>query len=259
MKPIKLHHQVKGEGEPLVLIAGFSADHMAWLPLVDSLSRHFQVVTFDNRGAGQSPTPDEPSTIDNFVHDTLGLMDDLGIEKAHILGQSMGTIIGQYIAAGHPERVNKLILSNSFTKSDKTSHYAFRLIGHLMEDQAPRERYMEAMLPWCFSNEFLSHQANVDLIIDLYKSNPYPQSVQGFWSQFNAALEADTSPIMHKIKAKTLIIACDEDLLTNLNDAREVHAGIEGSELVIIKGMAHVPHVERPAEFIEIVLNFLKG
>ncbi len=256
---MQLYHEVKGEGDALVLITGFTADHMAWLPLIDPFAKDYKVVTFDNRGVGQSPTPDGKSTIEDFAKDTIGLMDDLGIEKAHVLGQSMGTVIAQYMAADYPDRINKLILSNGYINADKTSEFAFRLIGHLMEDGVPRERIMEAFLPWCFSNEFLSHSANVDIIIDLYKSNPTPQTIKGFWLQYEAVYTVDTRPLLPRIKAPTLIIAGEEDLLTNMKDAQELHEGIAGSQLEVIPKMAHVPHVEVPELFIEIVENFLKS
>ena len=255
---VPLYHQVTGEGEPILMISGLSADHMAWLPLIDPLSRQYKVITFENRGCGQSPSPNGTSTIEHFAHDTIALMDQLNIDKAHIVGQSMGTTIAQYIAADFPNRVDKLILSNGMTKSDKTSEYAFRLIGHLMDDGAPRKRIMEALLPWSFSNNFLDNKDNVDLIIDFYLHNPNPQTIEGFWLQYKAVYSVDTTPLLPKIKAPTLIIAGDEDLLTNLKDAEVLQRGIKGSQLTVIPNMAHVPHVEDPEHFLKIVQDFLR-
>jgi len=254
---VPLYHQVQGEGYPLLLIPGLTADHMTWLPLIDPLAKQYQVVTFDNRGSGQSPTPKGTSTIEHFAHDTIALMDELKIDKAHIVGQSMGTAIAQYIAADFPERVDKLILSNGMTKSDKTSEFAFRLIGHLMDDGISRVRIMEAFLPWCFSNKFLDHQDNVDLIIDFYMHNPNPQSIEGFWLQYDAIYSVDTTPLLPKIKAPTLILAGEEDLLTNLKDADELYQGIQGARLEAIPEMAHVFHVEDPEHFLKLTMDFL--
>lgn len=256
---VPLFHQVSGEGYPLLLIAGLSADHRSWLPLVDPLSQDYQVVAFDNRGSGQSPVPKEMSTIEHFAHDTIALMDQLNIEKAHIIGQSMGAYIAQYIAADFPDRVSKLVLSNGTTKSDKISEYAFRLVGHLMEDGETQVRTMEALLPWSFTNDFLAHPTNVDLILDFFLHNPHPITIEGYWMQFHAVYSVDTAPLLHKIKAPTLIIAGEEDLLTTTQDAEVLHRGIVGSSLKVMPRMAHVPHIEDPASFLEIIKNFLKG
>jgi len=259
LKTVPLFHQVSGEGDPILLIAGLSADHRSWLPLVDPLSQHFNVITFDNRGSGQSPVPEEKSTIEHFAHDTIEVMDQLQVEKAHIVGQSMGAYIAQFLAADFPERVSKVVLANGTSKSDKVSEYAFRLIGHLMEDGEERIRTMEALLPWSFTNEFLAHPTNVDLIIDFFLQNPRPITIDGYWLQFHAVYSADTTPLLHKIKAPTLIVAGEEDLLTTTDDAEVLHRGIVGSQLHVMPGMAHVPHIEDPASFLEIIQNFLQN
>lgn len=256
---VPLFHQVAGDGEPILLISGLSADHRSWLPLVDPLAQDYQVVTFDNRGSGRSPVPEGQSTIEHFAHDAIALMDQLNIEKAHIIGQSMGSYIAQYMAADFPDRVIKVVLSNGTTKSDKISEYAFRLVGHLMEDGEAPIRTMEALLPWCFTDNFLGHPTNVDLILDFFLHNPHPISIEGFWLQFHAVYSVDTAPLLHKIKAPTLIIAGEEDLLTTPKDAEVLHRGIIGSSLTVMPRMAHVPHIEDPASFLEVIQTFLKS
>lgn len=258
IETVELYYEVKGEGPPLILISGLTADHMTWMPLVDHLSKKYQVITFDNRGVGKSPTPKGVSSIRHFAHDTVKMMDRIGIEKAHIVGQSMGTAIAQNIAAEFPSRVDKLILSNGMTQSDKTSEYAFRLVGHLIEDGVPRERIMEAILPWSFSNDFLDHQPNVDIIMDMYKHTPTPQTPEGFWLQFQAIYTSDTTPLLPKIQAKTLILTGEEDLLTTVEDSEKLHRGIKNSKLEVIPGMAHVPHVEKPELFLDMIDSFLE-
>jgi len=111
---ISINYSVEGKGEPLFLIMGFSGSKMAWYFQRRAFRKHFQVVTFDNRGVGESGKPAGPYSMQMFVDDTVGLMDHLGIEKAHILGVSMGGMIAQHIAISHPERVRKLVLGCTF-------------------------------------------------------------------------------------------------------------------------------------------------
>src|SRR4030065_499777 len=102
---INIYYESQGEGEPLFLIAGLGATHHLWELQVPSFACWFRVVTFDNRGAGDSDKPPEPYSIALFADDTAALMDALGIERAHVYGQSMGGIIAQEFALRHPQRL----------------------------------------------------------------------------------------------------------------------------------------------------------
>src|SRR5581483_8222416 len=93
---IELYHEIHGTGEPLLLVMGFGASSAAWRPeLVESLARSFQVITFDNRGTGQSDKPDELYSLAMMADDAAGLLDALGISSAHVFGVSMGGMIAQ--------------------------------------------------------------------------------------------------------------------------------------------------------------------
>ena len=108
---IHIHYDIHGAGEPVVLIGGLGSDAYLWTRQIPALAQGFQVIAFDNRGAGASDKPDEPYTIPMFAADTAGLLDALGIEKAHIVGASMGGFIAQEFALTYPQRVNRLVLA----------------------------------------------------------------------------------------------------------------------------------------------------
>ena len=112
---LSFHVEITGQGEPLVLIMGLGAPGDKWRPNVAAYSRSFQCVTIDNRGAGRSSKPEVPAySTAEMAGDVLGIMDALGIEKAHVNGVSMGGAIAQILAADHPERVRSLIVSSTF-------------------------------------------------------------------------------------------------------------------------------------------------
>ena len=111
---IELYYETYGGGgKPLVLISGLGYSNWQWHKMVPLLAKHFQVITFDNRGVGQSDKPAGPYTAGMLARDTVGLLDALKIEKAIIAGHSMGGFIAQAIALDFPQRVEKLILCST--------------------------------------------------------------------------------------------------------------------------------------------------
>ncbi|MBI5966047.1 MAG: alpha/beta fold hydrolase [Chloroflexi bacterium] len=110
---IELYYEIQGAGQPLVLISGLGYPLWQWHKMVPFLAEHFQVITFDNRGVGQSDKPAGPYTAQMLAADTAGLLDALGIEKAIIAGHSMGGFIAQAMALDFPQKVAKLILCST--------------------------------------------------------------------------------------------------------------------------------------------------
>ena len=119
IKDIEMYYEVHGTGTPLVHIGGLAGDARAWARQIQHLSKHYQVICFDNRGTGRTSCPDMPYSTKLFAEDTVGLMDALGVDRAHIYGISMGGCIVQEIAINHPRRVLSLIINCSFAKFDR--------------------------------------------------------------------------------------------------------------------------------------------
>src|ERR1044071_6561394 len=115
---ISMYYIEAGRGEPLVLVMGLGAGHLAWGFQVPAFAERYRVIAFDNRGAGQTDAPDHPYTTRMMADDTVGLMDALGVERAHVLGVSMGGMIAQEIALDHPDRVRSLQLHATLGRPD---------------------------------------------------------------------------------------------------------------------------------------------
>jgi len=110
---IELYYEIHGSGAPLILISGLGYSSWQWHKMVPFLAEHFKVITFDNRGAGQSDRPAGPYTAQMLAADTVGLLNELGIEKAVVMGHSMGGFVAQAIALDFPQAVEKLILCST--------------------------------------------------------------------------------------------------------------------------------------------------
>src|SRR3990167_9486363 len=108
---ISMHYEQHGTGDDLVLIGGLTSDHQVWKSALRILSQYFRVLIFDNRGAGQTDTPDLPYTTELMAKDTLALMTALNIPRAHIVGHSLGGCIAQQMALIAPDKVKKLVIA----------------------------------------------------------------------------------------------------------------------------------------------------
>ncbi|MEE8470206.1 MAG: alpha/beta hydrolase [Dehalococcoidia bacterium] len=113
---INVYYETYGEGQPLLLIAGLGADLTGWILQIPEFSRKYRVIVFDSRGSGRTDAPDMPYSIEMLADDTAGLLDALGVEKAHILGLSMGGCIAQELALKYPQRVKGLILAATLAR-----------------------------------------------------------------------------------------------------------------------------------------------
>ncbi len=115
---IGVNYTVYGDRQPLVLITGLGSNQAAFRFQIPALVKSFKVITFDNRGAGRSDKPKGPYTIRQMADDCVGLMNHLGIERAHVLGASLGGTIAQEVAINYPKRVAKLVLACTYPGMD---------------------------------------------------------------------------------------------------------------------------------------------
>jgi pimeloyl-ACP methyl ester carboxylesterase len=254
---LHLYYEIHGQGYPLVLIAGFTCDIYIWHAILDELSHHFQVIIFDNRGAGESDNPDVSYSIEDMAEDTMGLIQKLGLEKPHILGHSMGGCIAQQIGFKYSQQINKLIISNSLIKFNKVSTLAQELMLKLRQDSASGKRVIEAVVPWLFSNHYLENQLAIQDWIKLLLNPLRLQSVTGTRRQLDALINFDSRKWYKKIQAPTLIIAGEEDILCP-HDSQGLAMGIPHAQFVGFAHQAHLPLIETPHEFNRVIINFLK-
>ncbi len=141
---INVAYRAQGQGEPVVLIMGYGSTMDMWDPhFLENLSSKYRVIVFDNRGMGNTTAPPGNFSIAQFANDTAGLMTALGIEKAHVLGWSMGSFVAQELAIRHPEKVNKIILYAGDCGGKEAVTPSPRVLSDLVNSSgSPEERGM---------------------------------------------------------------------------------------------------------------------
>ncbi len=252
---LTLYYEVRGEGPPLLLISGLGTNSLTWLSVRGVLSRHFRVITFDNRGAGRSDTSKTPYTIADMAADARGLLDNLGIGRAHVLGHSMGGYIAQELAIGYPEVVDRLILADTApVSSDRNNVFFNDFLGWWKKGMDLEDRLRQWSF-WLLTPERFNEAGFIENYIKAAAGDPYPQSPAGFRGQIEAIASFDARGRLGEIGAETLILEGKEDILIRPREA-ETLKRIPGSSLRSIPGAAHLLYVEQPAAFSRAVIEF---
>lgn len=266
---VKLYYEVHGEGEPFIFISGTGAscEYMK-VTTVERLSKHFQLIIFDHRGTGRSDKPDIPYSTRMFASDAVGILEHLGIERAHVGGRSMGGRVSQWVALDHPYRVGGLVLSNSGGGSwgnyketfEPTRGVPYETALELAEvgydEYMKRHRESTFMFTTKFAKD---HPEVVDQFHELDTGHPTPLNT--YLRHVIARQQHEARHLAHKIQAPTLVIGGIEDTEgggtgDHVESSRDLARLIPGAELVLCPG-AHNFLMEHP-ESHDIIVDFLR-
>jgi 3-oxoadipate enol-lactonase len=259
VKDINLYFEVHGSGYPLFLIRGLSSNADHWYCQVPVFSSHYSVVVFDNRGIARSDIPDLPFTISMMADDTVGLMDFLGIPRAHILGISMGGMIAQEIALKYPQRVNGLILACTNCGGDHAVQLAPDIVKDFSEARfTGTQEAARKALRCLFSDRTIQQAPGV---VQRYEevSKRFPPAGQVLIHQLKAIQGHDTWRELVRIQNPTLVLAGNEDVLVPPENSRILAERIPNARLQVIEGGGHQFLIEQPDAFNRAVLEFLKA
>lgn len=254
---IEMYYELHGQGQPLILISGYTADTLAWSLVFETLSKHFQVLMLDNRGAGESAAPNKPYTVEMMADDTMALAEVLKLKNPHVLGNSMGGAIVQAIGKYHGDKVNKLVISNSSSHFNNQFMIACEDHLRIFEKNHDLVEQFKLALPWLFASKFLSNKETIEQLMELTKNHPKPQSVVGRVNQFNALATFDSREWLKDIQNETLIITGDEDIICLAKESHFMNAQIPNSKLQMFEDCGHLPMVECPSMLTSTVLAYL--
>jgi 3-oxoadipate enol-lactonase len=258
VKDQRIYYESHGQGYPLVMIRGLGSNADHWYAQLPDLSAHFRVIVFDNRGIGRSSDPGGAFSIQDMAADTVGLMDALHIQQAHVLGVSMGGMIAQRIAIDYPRRVRGLVLVVSHCGGPPqvpASEPIARLVHEMTTVGSPESRIKA--LPAFFDPRTLKERpecAQAYAAVSL----KYPADVKILSRQYRAIQGHDACDHLPAIQAPTLVVASQGDVLIPPANSEILAARIPDARLVTIPGGGHQILVEQPQACNRAVLDFLK-
>jgi pimeloyl-ACP methyl ester carboxylesterase len=229
-----------------------------WYRQLPALAEHFQVLIFDNRGAGRSDQPDEGYAMALFAEDTAALMQGLGLPSAHVLGISMGGYIAQELAIRYPERVRRLVLGCTGPGGSKAVHMTSERMAQFMANQGlnPVE-ILRKDLDIYFSERFIRNEPEkIEEFMEI--SMRWYQPPGPFLRQFAACRQHDTSDRLHRITPPTLILTGDDDPLVPPGNSLLLQKGLPQARPETFPRGRHCFFMEFADRFNEQVIDFLK-
>jgi pimeloyl-ACP methyl ester carboxylesterase len=255
---IEIYYETHGEGDLLVLIMGLRRNAEWWYRQIPALSKHFEVLVFDNRGAGRTDKPKMDYSIRLFADDTAGLMEALGIREAYILGVSMGGYIAQELALNYPNRVKRLILGCTGPGGEKAVLASpERLKKFTANEGLSPEEILKKDMDIYFSGEYIKeNQEKIEEFVEI--SLRYYQPLDAFERQFAACLKHDTVNRLSRIDVPTLIMSGDDDPLVPPENSKILNALIPRSESVFFPGKRHCFFIEEADQFNQMVTGFFQ-
>lgn len=256
---INLYYETYGQGTPLVFISGFSADHTIWKSIIAEYQKNYQIILLDNRGVGQSDHPEDPFTVETMADDVVELCRALSLKHCHFVGSSMGGAIVQTIAYKYPNFVRSAIIYNSFSKVDIKFHLYTQARLNLFKSQSyiSNEALIKINLGFVFSSPYLNQPGVVDTLIQTSLANPFPATEIGYRNQLSALEQFDSYSWLNKINVPCLVIGSDMDQIVTEPHMRHLAERIPNSSYHCFNGVGHLPHMEQPSAFNELVLNYL--
>jgi len=255
----EIYYEVHGQGDPLVLIMGLRRNVEWWYRQIPALSEHFQVIAFDNRGAGRSDKPVMEYAIRLFADDTAGLMDALDISTAHILGISMGGYIAQELALNYPAKVENLVLGCTGCGGDRNvSMSPERMEKFTANKGLNPEEILRKDMDIYFSDDYIVQRTEIiEEFVEI--SMRYYQPADAFFRQFDACLRHDTGDRLNQIAAPALIMTGDDDPLVPPQNSHVLKNLIAGAELSVFAGGRHCFFMEEADRFNKEAVDFLKA
>jgi 3-oxoadipate enol-lactonase len=244
---LELNYERAGEGEPLLLIQGMSANHMAWgRPFRELLEERFEVVVFDNRGMGLSSRVAEQFSVAEMAGDTAGLLDALEIESAHVMGISMGGMVAQELALAHPERLRSLAIGCSYCGGEGSALMGPADFQGLVAAMGSgnQDLVLEAMYELNLSPGFRAEPSRFAEFAEMATALPSPRETIAL--QLQAIVAHDTNSRLPELRLPTLVIHGTEDRVLPYVNGKLIASLIPSSKLEIYDGVGHMFWWEQP-------------
>jgi 3-oxoadipate enol-lactonase len=248
----KIHVEVEGpERAPVLMLSNsLGTNFHMWDDQVAPFTRHFRLVRYDRRGHGKSGGPKGPYTMERLGRDALAILDALALDRVNWCGLSMGGMVGQWVAANAPKRIERLVITNTSSYFPDKAAWNERL--RLVREKGIAAFAGPNMERW-FTKEFRERSPQaVAGLREMFAATP----LEGYIGCGEAVRDMDHRELLPKIKAPTLVIAGKHDPATPLEANEYIASRIPGAKLIVLDA-AHLSNIEQPEAYTDAVLEFL--
>lgn len=260
---IHIYYETHGSGKPLLLISGLGYTAWQWHKMMPGLAAQFQVITFDNRGVGQTDKPEGPYSAAMLAADTIALLQALGISKAHIMGHSMGGFIAQEIALSYPDSVDKLILAS--TNFGGPHHLpitqeAMAVLTDMSSD--PVTRFQNGLVVSTAPGWAANNADMIEKWMTWRVENPIDPAAYQAQMAIGLGLLAEAACFENKlssIQAKTLILFGAHDKVVPAGNANLLADKLAHSTIHILQNAGHFFPIEVAEEANKVIIQFLQA
>jgi 3-oxoadipate enol-lactonase len=251
---VRIAWERRGDGPPLLLIHGLGYARWGWEPVAGPLAEDFSLLLFDNRGIGESDAPPGPYTVAELAGDALGVLDAAGVERAHVLGTSLGGMVAQELALAAPERVDRLVLACTTPGGPTAAPMPERTVqlfaeGPTMPPEVALRRFVENALAAGADGSIVDRIMEHRLAI----AQPFP----AWQAQAAAGTMFDAASRIGAIQAPTLVLHGTDDFVVDPANAELLAALIPGARVELFPGTGHLFFWEQPERFVRVVKEFL--
>jgi pimeloyl-ACP methyl ester carboxylesterase len=258
---IQIAYETAGSGPPLALIAGLGYDRWMWRKMIPGLAQRFQVIAFDNRGVGGSDKPAGPYTAQMLADDAAGLLQALGVERAAVLGHSMGGFVAQALVLGRPELVSQLILAATNFGGPRHIPITAEAMAVLTDVTGdPVERFRRGILVSCAPGFGEAQPETVAEWLDYRLRNPIDPAAYHAQMMIGLGLISEAASFerrLQEVRAPTLILFGEHDKVVPMGNAELLARQIQGSRVHILPNAGHFFPLETPQAAVEAVVRFL--
>lgn len=249
----KIYWDQQGEGAPLLLIMGLGWTSHMWHRSRPVLSTHFRTIALDNRGVGQSDVPPGPYSISLMASDAAAVLDAAGVERAHILGVSMGGMIAQEFALQYPHRVRSLILGCTAPGGPHAVQAEREVIDLLLAPRGNPEEAAKAVYPYIYDPGTPAERMEEDLAV----RRPWFPTLEAYLAQLHGIMAWEAYSRLPQIAAATLVIHGESDRLVPPENGRRIAARIPNAKVVMIPDASHIFPTDQTEASHRAMLDFL--
>jgi len=253
--PVAVHHRLEGAPDAPVLVLSHSlgCSLEMWDPQAPALAERYRLLRYDLRGHGSSPAPPGPYAIADLGADLLALLDRLEVRRAHLCGLSLGAMVSLWLAARHPERVDRLVacctsafLGPAAGWHERAALVRARATAHVAETILAR---------WFTPELRASHPERVARVRAALETTP----AEGYAGCCEAIAAMDLRPELGAVRAPTLAIAGGRDPATPPEHLAAIARALPHGRVAVVEGAAHLANVEQPERVTALILEHLEG